>query len=201
VHIRRAVIGGARSRRWPEEDAQTREPARYAQVFVTWKGRLMPISGDTYKQIGRSAAGAVSVVTAYDRASEKIVGLTVSSFVTLSFDPPLVMFAIQHDTDSYRSMVSSRCFGVSLLRQSQAEVAALFASKGPEKTGKTAFQEGATLHVPLIPDALAHVECLTNQIFISGDHAIVVGLVEEARTFDGQPLLYFARQYGTFSPL
>jgi flavin reductase (DIM6/NTAB) family NADH-FMN oxidoreductase RutF len=161
----------------------------------------MPISGETYKQIGRSAAGAVSVVAAYDRASDKIVGLTVSSFVTLSFDPPLVMFAIQHDTDSYRSMVSSRSFGVSLLRDTQAEVAALFATRGPEKTGKTTFEDGAALEVPLIPGALAHVECRTNQIFVSGDHAIVVGLVEEARTFDGQPLLYFARQYGTFAPL
>jgi flavin reductase (DIM6/NTAB) family NADH-FMN oxidoreductase RutF len=161
----------------------------------------MPISGDTYKLIGRSAAGAVSVVTAYDRSDHKIVGLTVSSFVTLSFDPPLVMFAIQHDTDSYRSMVSSRCFGVSLLRHTQSDVASLFATKGPEKTGKTTFEEGTTLQVPLIPDALAHLECLTNQIFISGDHAIVVGLVEKAQTFDGQPLLYFGRQYGTFAPL
>jgi flavin reductase ActVB len=53
----------------------------------------------------------------------------------------------------------------------------------------------------LIPDALVHIECSTSQIFISGDHAIVIGLVEEARTYEGQPLLYFARQYGTFSAL
>jgi flavin reductase ActVB len=111
------------------------------------------------------------------------------------------MFAIQHSTGSYTSMVSSRAFGVSLLRHTQAEVAALFATKGPEKTGKTTFEQGKALHVPLIPGALAHVECLTNQIFISGDHAIVVGLVEEARTFDGEPLLYFAQRYGTFRPL
>jgi flavin reductase (DIM6/NTAB) family NADH-FMN oxidoreductase RutF len=161
----------------------------------------MPISGEIYKQIGRSAAGAVSVATAYDRSTDLIVGLTVSSFVTLSFEPPLVMFAIQHDTTSYASMVSSRAFGVSLLRHSQAEVAGLFAGKGPEKTGKTNFEEGVSLHVPLIPNALAQLECLTNQIFISGDHAIIVGLVEAARTYEGEPLLYFARQYGTFCPL
>ena len=161
----------------------------------------MPISGEVYKQIGRSAAGAVSIVAAYDRTTEQVVGLTASSFVTLSFDPPLVMFAIQHSTGSYTSMVSSRAFGVSLLRQTQADVAALFATKGPEKTGKTSFEQGKALHVPLIPGSLAHVECLTNQIFISGDHAIVVGLVEEARTYDGEPLLSFAQRYGTFCPL
>jgi len=166
------------------------------------KGDLfLPISGEQYKQIGRSAAGAVSIVAAYDRSNDRIVGLTASSFVTLSFEPPLVMFAIQHSTGSYAAMVSSRAFGVSLLRDSQADVAQLFATSGPEKTGKTVFEDGKALRVPLIPNALAHVECLTNQIFISGDHAIVVGLVEEARTFDGEPLLYFARRYGTFCPL
>jgi hypothetical protein len=35
------------------------------------------------------------------------------------------------------------------------------------RQGKTALEEGKALRVPLIPDALAHVECLTNQIFIS----------------------------------
>jgi len=161
----------------------------------------LPISGDLYKQIGRSAAGAVSVVAAYDRSNDLVFGLTASSFVTLSFDPPLVMFAIQHSAGSYAAMVSSRAFGVSLLRDTQAAVGQLFATSGPEKTGKTSFEQGRALRVPLIPDALAHVECLTNQIFISGDHAIVVGLVEEARTFEGKPLLYFGQQYGTFCPL
>ncbi len=143
----------------------------------------------------------MSVVAAYDRTSDKIVGLTVSSFVTLSFEPPLVMFAIQHSADSYSSMVASHAFGVSLLQIGQSELATLFATRGADKTGKTRFEEGTKLHVPLIPDALAHIECLTNQIFISGDHAIVVGLVEEARTVEGQPLLYYSRQYGTFAPL
>jgi len=160
----------------------------------------MPISGDDYKKIGRAAAGAVSVVAAYDRTTEKIVGLTASSFVTLSFDPPLVMFALQQSADSYASMVSSRSFGVSLLTDAQADVANLFARKGEEKT-RTKFDDGRTLRVPLIPGALVHIECSTSQIFMSGDHAIIVGLVEDTRTYEGQPLLYYARQYGTFTPI
>lgn len=161
----------------------------------------MPISGEIYKQIGRSAAGAVSIVAVFDRHSDQIYGLTVSSFVTLSFTPPLVMFAIQQNADSYVSMVSSQAFGVSLLHHRQTEVATLFASKGSEKTEQTTFEEGVSLHVPLIPGSLVHIECLTSQIFLSGDHAIIIGLVEEARTYPGQPLLYYARQFGTFNPL
>ena len=74
----------------------------------------MTISGNSYKEIGRAVAGAVSVVVAFDPKGVP-VGLKVSSFVTLSFTPPLVMFAIQHDANSYRSLVGSKASGVSLL--------------------------------------------------------------------------------------
>jgi flavin reductase ActVB len=161
----------------------------------------MPISGEVYKELGRAAAGAVSVVAAYSPADNGIVALTVSSFGTLSFDPPLVMFAIQHNADSYTTMVESKAFGVSLLSVEQAYVARLFASKGKEKTRVTQFDDGTSLHVPLIPDALAQIECATSQVVLSGDHVILIGLVEAARTRKGQPLLYFARQYGSFTPL
>ena len=141
------------------------------------------------------------MVAAHDRVSNAIVALTASSFVTLSFEPPLVMFAIQHNADSYSSIVSSKSFGVSLLSMQQVEIAQRFASKGSAKTVNTQFDHGLVLQVPLIPGSLAQIECLTSQIFIGGDHAIVVGLVENARTYEGQPLLYFARRYGSFTPL
>jgi len=161
----------------------------------------MPISGEEYTQIGRSAAGAVSIVAAYDKATDVIVGLTASSFVTLSFDPPLVMFALQQQAASYTSMVASYAFGVSLLGHTQSELAKLFSRKGREKADKSRFEEGRSLHVPLIPHALAQMECITSQIHISGDHAIIVGMVEAARTNALRPLLYFAREYGSFTPL
>jgi len=161
----------------------------------------MPISRDDYLQIGRSLAGAVAVVTARERRSEAIVGLTVSSFVTLSFDPPLVMFAIQHDANSYPAIVSCRHFGVSVLCAGQADIAARFAVKGQDKLNGTQLETGRTLAVPLIAGSLAQIECATSQIFISGDHAIVVGMVEAARTHAGEPLLNFGRCFGTFAPL
>jgi flavin reductase (DIM6/NTAB) family NADH-FMN oxidoreductase RutF len=158
----------------------------------------MPISGDNYRQIGRALAGAVSVVMANERTGGAMVGLTVSSFVTLSFDPPLVMFAIQHDANSYPAIVSCRHFGVSVLCAAQVDVATRFAVKGQDKLAGTHVERGHVLAVPLIADSLAHIECSTSQIFISGDHAIVVGLVEAARTREGEPLLYFDRCFGTF---
>jgi flavin reductase ActVB len=161
----------------------------------------MPISADNYRLIGRALAGAVSVVMARERGNNGMVGLTVSSFVTLSFEPPLVMFAIQHDANSYPAIVSCRHFGVSVLSAGQADVAARFAVKGQDKLAGTHIETGQVLSVPLIADSLAQIECSTSQIFISGDHAIVVGLVEGARTREGEPLLYHGRRFGTFAAL
>ena len=161
----------------------------------------MPISGDVYRQIGRASAGAVSIVAAHTQDRSEIIALTVSSFVTLSFEPPLVMFAIQHNTASYAPMVTSRSFGVSLLGSDQVDIAKLYSSQGRERARLASFDIGSKLQVPLVPGSLAQVECRTNEIFMSGDHAIVVGLVEGAHTRAGQPLLYFARQYGAFTPL
>src|SRR5271167_2979768 len=107
----------------------------------------MPVTGDVYKQIGRTSAGSVCVVAAYDRVTDKIVGLTASSFVTLSFEPPLVMFALQQNADCYETILSSKAFGVSLLARSQSNVASLFARKGREKYEHTQFTHGQTLHV------------------------------------------------------
>ena len=98
-------------------------------------------------------------------------------------------------------MVTSKSFGVSLLNSEQADVARCFANQGRERVGTESFDRGPKLQVPLIPGALAQIECLTHELFISGDHAIVVGMVEAAQTRSGQPLLYFARQYGGFTPL
>jgi flavin reductase ActVB len=72
--------------------------------------------------------------------------------------------------------------------------------KGQDKLAGTLLDKGQVLDVPLIADSLAQIECSTSQIFISGDHAIVVGLVEAARIGQADPLVYFDRRYGTFSP-
>lgn len=161
----------------------------------------MAISAESYKRIGQATAAAVSIVAAYGQDAAQTVGLTVSSFVTLSFEPPLVMFAVQHNADSYRSLTESKMFGVSLLSAGQAEVAERFARKGPAKIAETRFEPGATLRVPLIPHALANLECTTDQVILSGDHAIIIGIVTDARVRDGEPLLYFGRRFGKFVAL
>lgn len=103
------------------------------------------IAGDLYKRLGRSAAGPVCIVAAHDRLSDAIVGLTASSFVTLSFEPPIMMFALQQNADSYASIVSSKAFGVSLLSSRQSDIAAAIFQQGAGEDDADSFRrrEGA----------------------------------------------------------
>lgn len=160
----------------------------------------MAISKESYLQLGRSLAGAVAVVAAIERGTDAVIGLTVSSFVSLSLEPPLVMFAIQHDANSYPAIVASKCFGVSVLTTHQSGIARRFAIKGADKAVDTTISMGLELPVPLVVDSLAQVECTTIQIIVGGDHAIVVGRVEAVRVHPGDPLVYYGRTFGSFTP-
>ena len=85
--------------------------------------------------------------------------------------------------------------------EAQTRLPLYFSRKGREKAECTAFAQGHILHVPLISDALAQIECLTTQIQMSGDHAIVVGLVEGAQTPHGKTTSVLRRKIRLFRPL
>lgn len=161
----------------------------------------MPIDSEAFRRLGCATVGSVSIISAHGPDEFGVVALTVSSFVILSLQPPLAMFAIQNSADSYASMAESKVFGVSLLAADQSDVARRFARKGKEKTTNFPFERGKVLGVPLIQGSLAQVECCTSQVVASGDHAIIVGVIEASHTRDARPLLYFSRDYGSFSSL
>ena len=60
---------------------------------------------------------------------------------------------------------------------------------------RRAAWEAGSSGVPLIPGALAQMECATHQRITSGDHDIFVGRMERANVADGDPLIYYASGY------
>jgi flavin reductase (DIM6/NTAB) family NADH-FMN oxidoreductase RutF len=85
-------------------------------------------------------------------------------------------------------------FGINVLSEDQREISDRFARKGHDRFNGTPWVRGET-GVPLLPNALAHIECAVHERFISGDHDIFVGRMVRADTADGDPLLYFASRY------
>ena len=121
-------------------------------------------------------------------------GMTINSFTSVSMDPPLVLICV--DRTSNLLPIFERCghYGLSFLGCHQQSLSTHFAGRGHDRFNGTPWIAGAT-GVPLIPEALAHLECRITQSAIAGDHAILIAEVISADIQTGRPLLYFASGY------
>ncbi len=153
----------------------------------------MSVTASSFRRALGHFASGVTVVTTRD-ASGRPLGLTVSSFCSLSLHPPLVLVCIDHRADTNLGMRESGHFAVSVLREDQVEVSRRFARSGGDKFQGFAFTEGR-LRLPLVPGAIAHLQCRVRSFHDEGDHAVWVGEVLSLGTHPGHPLLYHRGSY------
>jgi flavin reductase (DIM6/NTAB) family NADH-FMN oxidoreductase RutF len=144
------------------------------------------------RALGQFATG-VTVVTTRDAAGHPL-GLTVSAFSSVSLHPPLVLVCIDHRSEASAGMRESGLFAVNVLAEGQEGVSRRFAAPGRAKLQGFEFAEG-TYGLPLVPGALAHVECRVRSFHEEGDHAVWVGEVRALSAHPGRPLLYHAGEY------
>jgi flavin reductase (DIM6/NTAB) family NADH-FMN oxidoreductase RutF len=151
---------------------------------------------DDFKQAMSSWASGVAVVTANDAGM--LYGITVSSFTSVSLDPPLVLVCIADKNRMPDMIRRAGCFAVSILSGDQEEASRYFATPGREPTAGFVVVEGGwtALQQPIVKDALAHVVCELHAEHDGGDHVLLIGRVVHAETNPaGSPLLYWRRGY------
>ncbi len=156
---------------------------------------------DDLKNALASWASGVSVVTT--RSEGMLYGLTVSSFSSLSMDPPLVLVCVDN-RNRFPSMVeTSREFAVSILAREQEAASNYFARPGRQPTSTFTEIEGAWTPQgqPVVAGAMSHISCTLHALVPQGDHTIVIGEVVEAVSDpDKRPLLYWRRGYRSVEP-
>jgi len=154
----------------------------------------MPIDQDAFKKALRGWASGVTVVTS--RSGEKVHGMTVSAFSSVSADPPLVLVCANRSSTTHGIIEEGGVFAVNILAAHQKDVSNVFASSKYEDSrlehvGWTEGQTGA----PLIDEALASLECRVSSAHREGSHTIYVGKVEAVRATDAEPLVYYKGAY------
>jgi len=147
----------------------------------------------TFKDaLGRWASG-VAVVTCKTQSGQP-VGLTVSSFSSLSLSPPLVLFCLGNRSSLLEDFAQASHFAVNILKSGQDALSNRFAFGDTPPFEGLAHSEGRG-GAPLLPDALASLECRIEARHPGGDHVIYVGEVEAASVADGTPLVYSQGKY------
>ena len=135
-------------------------------------------SGVTSEEFRRACgrfANGVTIATVLDAAGSPH-GLTVSSFTSVSLDPPLILICIGHAVTAIDTFRATRNFGINILAEDQQTLSERFARKGEDRFDGLPWYPGST-GVPLIPGVLAAIECTVEQRIPAGDHDIFVARI------------------------
>ncbi|WP_232629364.1 flavin reductase family protein [Methylobacterium sp. Leaf118] len=138
--------------------------------------------GALLKQAMRRLVGGVVIVTA--GSGEDRVGLTATSAVSLSVDPPTMLVCVNRASSSWPVIARRQHFCVSILGAGQQSVAERFAGigglRGPARylgADWTTMASGAAG----LTQAQAIIDCDLEEVIERHSHAILLGAVREVR--------------------
>ena len=160
----------------------------------------MTFDPSQFRHTMRLWATGVTIVTA--RHNDEFRGLTVSSFTSVTLEPPLILVCVQKTSDTGQLILDSEHFAVSMLGEGQEELSNRFAGYTRLAEGETRF-DGIELAFaesgsPIIKEAMAWIDCKLHSVLDSTTHHIFMGEVIAAsgqHDEDPLPLLYYNREY------
>lgn len=146
-----------------------------------------------------SFATGVTIVTTIDGDGEP-VGMTASSFNSVSMDPPLVLWSVTKAALSAPAFKAANHFNVHVLAADQVELSNCFARSGTDKFAGLA-QHRNDHGIPVLAGAVARFECRSWAVHEGGDHWILIGEVEQLAHDKAESLVFSAGSYATASPI
>lgn len=143
--------------------------------------------GTLLRQAMRRLVGGVVVVTA--GIGEDRVGLTATSAVSLSVDPPTMLVCVNRASSTWPVIARRRHFCVSILGAGQQAIAERFAGIGGVRGAArylgadwTIMESGASG----LTEAQAIVDCTLDEVIERHSHAILLGAVREVRLSESE---------------
>ena len=144
----------------------------------------------------RAWTTGVAIVTAAHGGEQH--GMTVSSFTSVSLDPPLVVISLSTGSHTHDLVRRAGAFGVTILAASQSDLAERFAGRHQvEKDRMEGLQTEAFITgAPFIKGGLAFLDCRVTQTIRAGMNTVFIGEVLAVRGDDHDtPLVYHDQGY------
>lgn len=143
--------------------------------------------------LGRFPTG-VTVVTARDPNTDQALGLTISSFNSVSLNPPMVLWTLTNNAMSLQAFLQLKSYVIHVLAADQIDLARRFAkgSQAERFSGiELATAPNGTIRLGG-DNFAAWFECYNTAQHLAGDHTIFVGQVENCGFMHKPPLIYHA---------
>ncbi len=143
--------------------------------------------------LGRFATG-VTIMSIRD-GDGQAYGVTVNSFVSVSLEPPLILWCLRREAGIHDVFESNDRFAVNILGGRSAHASARYAMRGRIALEESDFSyrnRGA----PLMKNALMSFECQTLRRDNGGDHTILLARVLDIHAGrDDEPLVFYNGGY------
>lgn len=139
--------------------------------------------------VSRFATG-IAIVSCFDEQGQPH-GMTISSFTSISLEPPTVLVSLRPGRTHARIRHQGR-YGVSILGAEHEPWSRHF-SGHPQPDAKPVWERAD--RVPVLRDALAWFECQVDELLQVHDHTLFVARVTACGHASGAPLMFFASSY------
>lgn len=155
----------------------------------------------TFKAAMRRLVGSVSVITA--GSGEARTGLTVTSAISLSLDPPTMLVCVNRSASAWPVIQRERHYCVNFLGGRDQHLADRFAGrdgvKGAARYEGARWRQFATGAWGL-EDAMAVIDCDVEEIIERNSHGIIIGSVRWVHMGAGdEALVYGHGRYRTLN--
>ena len=151
-------------------------------------------NGEDLRSLMRFVPHNVGVL-AVDHEGNRM-GVTISSLVSLSLDPPLIGVSVGKQASLYELVRNAGAFSISLLGDGQEELAQRFAAGRPPLVHWDGVDVREGKYAPLIEGALGWIEARTRAEHDAGDHTFFVADVETVERGPApSALMYRDRSY------
>jgi len=148
---------------------------------------------DFRRALGQFPTGVTVITTVDDKGD--LIGVTASSFNSVSIDPALVLWSVDKGAYSASLFENSEYFAVNVLGKDQVDLSNRFAGRGEDKFAGLDCKKGLG-GCPLLESTAAQFQCKTWNVYDGGDHLIVVGeVLEYSHSGSISPLVFSQGSY------
>jgi flavin reductase (DIM6/NTAB) family NADH-FMN oxidoreductase RutF len=150
---------------------------------------MTPFTSQELRKGFSSFATGVTVITCLD-SDQQAHGITISSFNTVSLEPPLILWSLKKHSRLMPNFEVGHKQLIHVLARSQESMAMHFATVKENQFLDIPHQIAAS-GLTQIDGCAAYFECETVSVHLGGDHNIIVAKVLHLKhSPDSQPLIY-----------
>ncbi|SMO89374.1 flavin reductase family protein [Paracoccus laeviglucosivorans] len=137
----------------------------------------------------------VTVVTSMTKDGQPL-GFTANSFSSVSLDPALLLVSIAKSSRNFEHFSQAEGFAINVLSEGQKDVSGTFAKPVEDRFATVDWRVG-TAGSPIIGGVSAWFDCKLDQVIDAGDHAILLGRVQDFAATQEAGLGYYRGAYVT----